>query len=59
MVFYAYEKIKNERAKFRRQGADLALAKFLENPDLSPEELRKVVMADLEEAERIRNQNRR
>ena len=48
MAFYAYEKIKNDRANLRRQGADLALAKFSENPDLSPEELKKVVMDALQ-----------
>ena len=58
MAFYAYEKIKNERARRREQqeelrrqsiaeGMDLVLAKFSENPDLSPEELKKAVMDDL------------
>ena len=62
MAFYAYEKIKNERARRREQqeelrrqsraegmaeGMDLVIAKFSENPDLSPEELKKVVIDDL------------
>ena len=59
MAFYAYEKIKNERARRREQqeevrrqsraeGVDLVIAKFSENPNLSPEELKKAVMDDLQ-----------
>ena len=35
------------------------LAKSTENPDMSRGELKKTVIADVEEAERIRNRNRR
>ena len=52
MAFYAYEKIKNDRAKLRRQsraeGVDLVIAKLSENPSLTPEELKKAVMDDLQ-----------
>ena len=51
MAFYAYEKIKNDRANLRRrgraEGVDMVLAKLSENPGLSPEELKKAVMDDL------------
>ena len=60
MAFYAYEKIKNERANLRRQSRaegraegvaetiDAMRAKFKENPDVSPEELLEALMADLQ-----------
>lgn len=51
MAFYAYEKIKNDRANLRRrgraEGVDMVLAKLSENPGLSPEELKNAVMDDL------------
>ena len=75
MAFYAYEMIKNERARQRKQredklrgdakaegvtlgigiveGIDLTVAKLKENPDLSPEELKKAVMADLKRQRRM------
>ncbi len=71
MAFYAYEKIKNELARQREHrewlnrkriisaAVELTLAKSAENPDMSLQELRKAVIADPEEAERIRNRNRR
>ena len=71
MAFYAYEKIKNELTRQREQrerlqrkriisaAVDLTLAKSTENPDMSRGELKKTVIADVEEAERIRNRNRR
>ncbi len=54
--FYAYEKIKDDRANLRRQGRaegvaetlDAMRAKFKEDPDLSPEGLLEVLMADLQ-----------
>ncbi len=62
MAFYAYEKIKNDRANLRRQGrtegVDLVLAKFSENPNLSPEELKKAVMDDLKNNGRENNGER-
>ena len=69
MAFYAYEKIKNELARQREQrerlqrkriisaAVDLTLAKSMENPDMSRGELKKAVIADLEEAELIRSRN--
>ena len=66
--FYVYEKIKNDRARQREQrerlqrkriisaAVDLTLAKSTANPDMSRGELKKAVIADVEEAERIRNQ---
>ena len=51
MAFYAYEKIKNEREKLRKQGADSVLTKLAENPRLS-DELKKALIADLKAAER-------
>lgn len=71
MAFYAYEKFKNELVRQREQrerlqrkriistAVDLTLAKSTENPDMPRGELKKAVIADLEEAERIRNRNRR
>ena len=68
MVFYAYEKIKNELARQREQRersqrkrivyatVDLTLAKIAESSDISIVELKKAVIADVEESERIRNQ---
>ena len=47
MAFYAYEKIKNERKKLRKQGADSVLTKLAENPRLS-DELKKELIADLQ-----------
>ena len=70
MAFYAYEKIKNELTRQREQrerlqrkriisaAVDLTLAKSTENPDMLRGELKKAVIADVEEAERIRNRNR-
>ena len=57
MAFYAYEKIKNDRANLRRQGEargvaktiDAVRAKFKDDPDLSPEELLEALMADLQD----------
>ena len=64
MAFYAYEKIKNDRANLRRQGLvegiaqgrsegvaetiEAMRAKFKEDPDLSLEELLDAMMADLQ-----------
>ena len=48
MAFYAYEKIKNEREKLRKQGADSVLTKLAENPRLS-DELKKALIADLQD----------
>ena len=56
MAFYAYEKIKNDRANLRRQGRvegvaetiDAMRAKIKEDPDLSLEELLDAMMADLQ-----------
>ena len=64
MAFYAYEKIKNDRANLRRQGRDEGIAqgrvegvaetidamraKLKEDPDLSLEELLEALMADLQ-----------
>ena len=71
MAFHAYEKIKNELTRQREQrerlqrkrivsaAVDLTIAKSIENPDMSREELKKAVIADVEEAERVRNQDRR
>lgn len=70
MAFYAYEKIKNELTRQREQrkrlqrkriisaAVDLTLAKSTENPDMPRGDLRKAIIADVEEAERIRNRNR-
>ena len=67
MVFYAYEKIKNELTRQRKQrerlqrkriisaAVDLTLAKSIKNPDMSRGELKKAVITDLEEAEWIRS----
>ena len=67
MVFYAYEKIKNELTRQRKQrerlqrkriisaAVDLTLAKSAKNPDMSLGELKKAVITDLEEAEWIRS----
>ena len=55
-MYYIYERIKNDRANLRKQamaeGMDLVLAKFSENPGLSPEELKKAVMDDLQDGGR-------
>ena len=71
MAFYAYEKIKNDRARQREQrerlqrkriisaAVDLTLTKSAGNPDMSRGELKKAVIADVEESERIRNRNLR
>ena len=71
MAFYAYEKIKNELSRQREQrersqrkriisdAVDLTLAKYMENPEMSRGELKEAVVVDVEEAERIRNRNRR
>ena len=56
MAFYAYEKIKNDRANLRKQGRvegvaetiDAVRARFKEDPDLSPEELLEAIIADLQ-----------
>ena len=48
MAFYAYEKIKNEREKLRKQGADSVLTRLAENPRLS-DELKKALIADLQD----------
>ena len=47
MAFYAYEKIKNDRAKLRKEGADSVLARLAKNPRLS-DELKKALIADLQ-----------
>ena len=47
MAFYAYEKIKNEREKLRKQGADSVLTRLAENPRLS-DEMKKALIADLQ-----------
>ena len=71
MAFYAYEMIKNELTRQREQrerlqrkriisaAVDLTLAKSTKNPAMSRGELKNAVIADVEEAERIRNRNRR
>ena len=51
-MYYIYERIKNDRANLRKQGMELVLAKFSENPGLSPEELKKAVMDDLQDGGR-------
>ena len=63
MAFYAYEKIKNERAKRRRQVEELQRqgfaegvaetldairTKIKENPDISSEELIEFLVADMQ-----------
>ena len=56
IVYYIYEKIKNDRANLRRQGRvegvaetiDAMRAKLKEDPDLSLEELLEALMADLQ-----------
>ena len=45
-MYYIYEKIKNEREKLRRQGADAVLTRLAENPRLS-DEMKKALIADL------------
>ena len=47
MAFYAYEKIKNEREKLRKQGADSVLTRLAENPRLS-DKMKKALIADLQ-----------
>ena len=71
MAFYAYEKIKNELARQREQrgrlqrrriisaAVDLTLAKSAEHPKMLRADLKNAVIADVEQAERIRNRNRR
>lgn len=66
MAFYAYEKIKNERAKRRRQMEELRRqgfaegvaetldairTKIRENPDISSEELIESLVADMQNDE--------
>ena len=56
MAFYAYEKIKNDRANLRRQGEAVGVAKAIdairakikEDPDISSEELVEALMDDLQ-----------
>ena len=71
MAFYAYEMIKNELARQREErercqreriisaAVDLTLTKSAGNPDMSRVELKKAVIADIEEAERVRERNLR
>ena len=70
MAFYAYEKIKNDRAKrrkqreeLRRQGFAIGVAETLEairakieeNPNISPEELIEALVTDLQNDGRNRD----
>lgn len=57
IVYYIYEKIKNEREKLRKQGVDSVLTRLAENPRLS-DELKKALIADLENNGRNNNGER-